>query len=126
MVIRARGSSADSLFDFVLGCKLSPLPRHRYGARRCLIAHSYGLSNGSRAPAGGVGDTVCCWVSTRDGVGHPRPGATLSLPLSSYCNNEQEEFFQVFLKEKRNLPVVSDKADPVKSQIGMLEISVLS
>lgn len=48
----------------------------------------------------------------------------LSFPLLSYCNKEQEESVQVFLKEKRNLPVVSGKADPVKSQMGILEISV--
>lgn len=68
MVIQALGSLVDSVFDFVLGCKLSPLLSRPHSARRCLIAYSYRLSN-SRASAGEAGRALRGVVSVARWVG---------------------------------------------------------
>ena len=52
-------------------------------------------------------------------------GFGVVFPLFSCWNNEQEEFSRVCFKKKQNLSVI-DKADPVKSQIRILELTVLS
>lgn len=63
VVIQAHGSSVDRLFDFVLGCKLSPLLSCPRSAHQRLIAYSYWLLNNSCVAAREAGDILRCVVS---------------------------------------------------------------
>lgn len=47
------------------------------------------------------------------------------IPLLSYWNSDQEGLFLVSFKKEQNLSV-ADEAKPDKSQVGLLELSVLS
>lgn len=125
MVIRAHGSSVDRVFDFVLGCKLSPLLSRPYSTRQCLMAYSYRLLNNPCATAGKAGNTFRCSVSGAHWGGMHTVRFGIASPLFSDWNNEQGEFCQVSLKKKQNLSV-ADNTDTVKSQIGILQLSVLS
>lgn len=73
-----------TVFDFVLGCKLSPLLSRPCSARQCRIAYSFWLLNNSCVAAREAGDILGCAVSMAHWGGVHCGGAWCRLPLFSY------------------------------------------